>query len=96
VALRDALLAIKKPFIEVHISNIFASRTLLRQHSYFSDICDWNHHRSRRTNYLLALRYAHDFLKNCYKTGALKTMAMDMRKIRKLIELINETGIAEN
>lgn len=37
IALRDALLAINIPFIEVHISNIF-SREPFRQHSYFSDI----------------------------------------------------------
>lgn len=37
VMLRDALLAVNKPFIEVHISNIF-SRESFRHHSYFSDI----------------------------------------------------------
>jgi 3-dehydroquinate dehydratase-2 len=37
VALRDALLAVKIPFIEVHLSNVHA-REPFRQHSYFSDV----------------------------------------------------------
>ena len=37
VALRDALLAVGIPFIEVHLSNLHA-REPFRAHSYFSDV----------------------------------------------------------
>lgn len=37
VALRDALLSVNIPFIEVHLSNVHA-REKFRQHSYLSDV----------------------------------------------------------
>ncbi|NIP48697.1 MAG: type II 3-dehydroquinate dehydratase [Gammaproteobacteria bacterium] len=37
IALRDAMLSVKIPFIEVHLSNVF-SREEFRRHSYLSDI----------------------------------------------------------
>lgn len=57
VALRDAIAAVRVPFIEVHLSNVF-SREPFRHHSYFTDlavgmICGLGHH-----GYELALEYA--------------------------------------
>jgi 3-dehydroquinate dehydratase-2 len=37
VSIRDAISAVKIPFVEVHLSNVYA-RESFRHHSYFSDI----------------------------------------------------------
>ena len=39
IAIRDAMLAAKIPFIEVHLSNVL-KREEFRHHSYFSDIAE--------------------------------------------------------
>ena len=39
VAIRDALLAVSIPFIEVHLSNVH-KREPFRHHSYFSDVAE--------------------------------------------------------
>ena len=46
VAIRDALLAVAIPFIEIHLSNVH-KREPFRQHSYFSDIAEECYHRAR-------------------------------------------------
>lgn len=57
VAMRDALSAVKVPFIEVHLSNIYA-RESFRHHSYFSDIAVGVISGLGSQGYLLALDYA--------------------------------------
>ncbi|RLA24071.1 MAG: type II 3-dehydroquinate dehydratase [Gammaproteobacteria bacterium] len=61
VAIRDALLATKIPFIEVHLSNVHA-REPFRKHSYFSDIAEGVICGLGATGYELALRAAHQTL----------------------------------
>ncbi|HSH29415.1 MAG TPA: type II 3-dehydroquinate dehydratase [Thiohalobacter sp.] len=61
VALRDALLAVDIPFIEVHLSNVHA-REAFRAHSYFSDIALGVISGLGPIGYELALRAAHDYL----------------------------------
>ncbi len=57
VALRDALAAVDIPFIEVHISNVFA-REPFRKESFFSDIAIGVISGLGTTGYKLALQYA--------------------------------------
>jgi len=61
VALRDALLAVNKPFVEVHLSNIH-SRESFRHLSYFSDIAVGCITGLGAMGYSLALQYAHHYL----------------------------------
>jgi len=57
VALRDALAAVKIPFIEIHLSNVHA-RESFRHHSYFSDIAVGVICGLGAQGYELALEYA--------------------------------------
>lgn len=64
VALRDAISAVKIPFIEVHLSNVHA-REPFRQHSYFSDIAVGVIAGLGAQGYYLALNYATNQLSSC-------------------------------
>lgn len=55
IALRDALLAVELPFIEVHLSAVSA-REPFRQTSYFADIAEGVISGFRGEGYLLALQ----------------------------------------
>ncbi|HUM91055.1 MAG TPA: type II 3-dehydroquinate dehydratase [Candidatus Competibacter sp.] len=61
VALRDALLGVGIPFIEVHLSNVFA-REPFRHHSYLSDIAVGVISGLGAQGYELALRAADHYL----------------------------------
>ena len=62
VALRDALLAVDIPFIEVHLSNVH-KREVFRHHSYFSDIAQGVICGFGPDSYQLALQAAFTFLR---------------------------------
>ena len=59
VAIRDAFLALKLSFIEVHLSNVFA-RDEFRKHSYLSDIAVGVISGFGKNSYLLAFQAAVD------------------------------------
>jgi 3-dehydroquinate dehydratase II len=61
VALRDALLAVGIPFIEIHLSNVYA-REEFRRHSYISDVAVGVITGLGALGYELALRAACDQL----------------------------------
>ena len=57
VAMRDALAAVAIPFVEVHLSNVFA-REAFRRESYFTDIAVGIVSGLGATGYELALEFA--------------------------------------
>ncbi len=61
IALRDAILAVNLPFIEVHLSNIFR-REEYRKHSYFSDIALGVVSGFGEFSYVLALQACSQFI----------------------------------
>lgn len=67
VALRDALAAARVPFIEVHLSNVFA-RESFRRKSFFSDLAVGVISGLGAMGYELALQYALEHLKNPVRT----------------------------
>ncbi|WP_158972617.1 type II 3-dehydroquinate dehydratase [Paraglaciecola sp. L3A3] len=62
VALRDALLSVSIPFIEVHLSNVHA-REPFRQHSYLSDVAQGVICGLGSQGYKFAIAAAKNFLK---------------------------------
>ena len=67
ISIRDAISAVKIPFIEVHLSNVFA-RESFRHHSYFSDIAVGVISGLGAEGYYAALSYAI----NCFAANLLK------------------------
>jgi 3-dehydroquinate dehydratase-2 len=71
LALRDAFLAVAIPFIEIHISNVYA-REEFRQQSYFSDIALGTIVGLGAQGYGLALQAAHEHLQHLTDPGSAK------------------------
>jgi 3-dehydroquinate dehydratase II len=61
IALRDALLGVAIPFVEIHLSNVYR-REVFRHHSYFSDIAAGVIVGLGPLGYRLALQAAHQKL----------------------------------
>jgi 3-dehydroquinate dehydratase-2 len=63
VSIRDALLAVDIPFVEVHLSDPH-TREAFRHHSYFSDIAIRTFSGLGKQSYLLGLTAIADYLNN--------------------------------
>ena len=63
IAIRDAILSVKLPFIEVHLSNVY-SREEFRHRSYLADIAVGVISGFRENSYYLGLRGLIHFLEN--------------------------------
>jgi 3-dehydroquinate dehydratase-2 len=68
VALRDALAGVALPFIEIHLSNVYA-REPFRKHSYFSDLAQGVICGLGTQGYQLALLAAHQQLQAASSAG---------------------------
>jgi 3-dehydroquinate dehydratase-2 len=69
VRLRDAVLAIGIPFLEIHLSNVHR-REEFRHHSYFSDIAIGALVGLGVKGYLLATQFAADYLEQKSKSAS--------------------------
>ena len=68
VGLRDTVLAIEIPFLEIHLSNVH-QREEFRHHSYFSDIAIGSLVGLGIKGYLLATQFAVDYLEQKEKSA---------------------------
>ena len=85
VALRDAILGVDIPMIEIHLSNIYG-RESFREKSYFSDIALGIISGFGDKGYEAALKLAME--KNL-------GVIMDIRKVKKLIEMLENSSLNE-